>query len=1528
VLSRTAWLYDSSTMGGVTEMTEISDQSRGGAGQADAADGNSLTPERAARLLFGSPRVLVDFEAADEAEAQRAVEEFASLFANAPGVFKEAFEGARAGAETLSGDRLQGLAEIIQNADDTGASFVEFQIADGRLIAIHDGHPVTLSDVLSLATPWLSNKTGNVLATGRFGIGLMTLRALGDVLDVHSGPYHLRLGDPAISAIGPGGLPELPDPAATALCLPLRDGALSTGDLTGWLGRWDDSALLFLRNVRRVAVLGADGAAVRSLTLAWSEDDLAECTVAGAKVPVRRHRARAPDGRAWLVHSAEVPRPDGVARVRKASGDTVPLGLALPMQPGDRGVVYAGLPVAQTHVPIRVNAQFDPVTSRAGLAPTRWNSAMLPLLADLWVDVVCDLFSELPVVAWDVVPFPAEGSGDETQPVVGALETLLVGRARAELARTAAIVVDGTPRLLAELAVEDARLETVLAPAEVASLAGLTAALPARARDAGGRWRAVLDDWRAAGASLPPTVSVETALALLANPSRPPAAMISLTAAGLDAGLGAEQAGLPCVVTSAAQHVVPPTAESLLGLIVTTSPLAEKLGVGVRLADAHLAGSGDAQSVLAWLRDIGAVIDDTGDENVVRRLAAAGRAGNQLAEALTGDQLRSLRDAFEQLAPARRAVLGRDVGLAIIIEAFGYDSRGQVIWAHARPADVYMSRAIDREPDSFAVAADKTPGLLWAHRRYAEELRSSLGRAGGLGPQKFLRLLGAETAPRLVPHPSLYQRYPSSSREGLGIRTAGSPPQRDQALRAMGATYTLSDFDSPDLLLVAGSIAKERKAARRRERAGALLGALGRGWDRLEDQAEVVAAYDSYGWNSRGMVRASWLWAAGAIAWLDDTDGVAQAPLGLRLRTPGTLAVHGSDAPGYLRPEFDAANRRDVLAALGVTGEPSTRDLIGRLRSLRDALPVPASAATDAAVVYRALADRRAARVLVTGDLSEQGLRTAFSEGTGLVHTDLGWRTPAQVLGGPAVFRSRRAFVPQVPGADPLWTFLHVRRPSLDDCLQVIGQVARTRRPPEGEDAVVLLETMRLLGARIAAAKDLPRSVRRRLSALPTWTSQGWKTERPVYAVDDPALSDGLRAEIPVWEPGGDLSQFTGLLAPLRITPLAADAATLVSPDAASRDADATDLLESAVSLLQEDLARNDPRTAGVLTVGWDRLREFEVRTDPDLRVRVEGLAGRRAAEIDVATKADVTRGVLFLKDSSRLRQVDGGGRAIAGLFATPDRRQLAQAWLAACVAADEGRTAQHLELAEQQAAEERARTEKEMAERMAALAFEVGARHAGPARHRPARSAGPAPGEGSPARGPQQPPPPSPKPRVLVDPSTLNLISLGSGRPPKRAGSGSPSLPPPNRNAALPRNRTAAPGFTALDKETVGLELARLVLGADAGEIADLRAQHGVGADAVDSLDRFFELKVHLGDEPDTIHLEQSQILRALSTPDYFLIVVSQVEGAHARPKVRIIIDPVHQLTMTHTSSVTYAGVRSAEHSLVYELEQDATAD
>jgi signal transduction histidine kinase len=66
-------------------------------------------------------------------------------------------------------------------------------------------------------------------------------------------------------------------------------------------------------------------------------------------------------------------------------------------------------------------------------------------------------------------------------------------------------------------------------------------------------------------------------------------------------------------------------------------------------------------------------------------------------------------------------------------------------------------------------------------------------------------------------------------------------------------------------------------------------------------------------------------------------------------------------------------------------------------------------------------------------------------------------------------------------------------------------------------------------------------------------------------------------------------------------------------------------------------------------------------------------------------------------------------------------------------------------------------------------------------------------------------------------------------------------------------------------------MALVKRVLGGDQAEIADIRDQHNVGADAVDDLDDYFELKVHGEAIPDTVRLQDSQVQRALTTDGYF---------------------------------------------------------
>ncbi|MFE9976842.1 sacsin N-terminal ATP-binding-like domain-containing protein [Streptomyces hirsutus] len=125
-----------------------------------------------------------------------AVERFGRLFVELPGQMRYGLRRQRDNGGDLSTDPLQGLSEIVQNVDDLGANQVRIFVRDTELLVAHDGRPVRLTDVMALAMPSLTSKDDDPDATGRFGIGLMTLRRLSPVLEIFWGFYRVRIGTP------------------------------------------------------------------------------------------------------------------------------------------------------------------------------------------------------------------------------------------------------------------------------------------------------------------------------------------------------------------------------------------------------------------------------------------------------------------------------------------------------------------------------------------------------------------------------------------------------------------------------------------------------------------------------------------------------------------------------------------------------------------------------------------------------------------------------------------------------------------------------------------------------------------------------------------------------------------------------------------------------------------------------------------------------------------------------------------------------------------------------------------------------------------------------------------------------------------------------------------------------------------------------------------------------------------------------------------------------------------------------------
>ena len=582
------------------------------------------------------------------------------------------------------------------------------------------------------------------------------------------------------------------------------------------------------------------------------------CCLAAATQAQRCHGTgwKPPMGGRWIVYSEDAPTPAGVSRTRKATEETTPVAIALPQYPVPGGQIHAGLPVARTRLTLFANAQFDPLTSRRDFSDNEWNRSLVSLVSGLWSRAALDFSSRDPKAAWQAMPVPGTTEEPNASLFIGRLEDAVIASARERVAAQLSFSVPEHGELsLPQLVLKAKSLAKILTFTETASLAGLPATLPFQVRDQAGRWRQVLDDWRSAGANIPEPVSVERALNLLGDETRSPLSTIALVAAGLDAELGHLLLNLRCVIAMDGRQVVPPRRDSPEAVAASATSLAEQLGVVTLLHPAHLGDGDAARTVLKWLRESGSLLEDSDDRLVVRRLAAAGQAGRRVETPLTDQQVLAMRAAFERMDVAELQEFASHVGSAVSLQAFEHEAKGRRKRRKitvARPVDAYLPRTVDRETDSFAVAVEQSLRIPWLSGHYARILRSPSGREG-IGAQRFLRLLGAETAPRLRLHPQLVQRYHSDQRRGLGRWIFGGPFDRSQALGDLLATYTLQDCDCPTLAAVIQDISRLRgKRRARRRRAAALLTSLARGWERLlGDFTDVDAVTDYHGWRER-----------------------------------------------------------------------------------------------------------------------------------------------------------------------------------------------------------------------------------------------------------------------------------------------------------------------------------------------------------------------------------------------------------------------------------------------------------------------------------------------------------------------------------------------------------------------------------------------------------------------------------------------------------------------------------------------------
>jgi hypothetical protein len=1459
------------------------------------------------------------------------------------GFVEDAFEGASLTARNLNVEPEHGLTEVVQNADDLGATEVRLAMAKGRhggpaLLVAHDGGRVEAAHVLAMTVAFISTKRGDARATGKFGIGLKTLARLCSAFEVHCRPYSFHVADGLLSFAEPwAAIPGFYEPRRpdTLLVLELRP-AFSDVDFNRWFTHFRPDSLLFLRSVRAIQRRQPNGSRTEHrLEELLSEEVTLEFD--GDPRTAERTVLRDPaTGISFERYAIDEPIPEGKQRAGKATAALSPIAVAYA---SERLACrfFAGLPLGiPATPPFFVNAQFDTDASRTTLLQDEeWNGWLLSRLAKLAAAGAQHRFATEAPSGWTAVPLQEDFASGADEWLASQLAQF-VSVVQADVKRDVRIRTPDGEAPLTAVAFEDEGLVGLLADDDIARLAPDHLALGFALRDPDDRWRPVLLELEAGR-----RVTVADALGLVdcdGATTRPGEWYVRLIGAAVVAGLERQLSDHCLLLLSNGTRVSAADAKRQR-LLLTSGAVADdtlgyRLGLVRPLDPAY--SSAEADGIRTWLSHEVGLQPAPSPQDTLRALAA-GDHDDPLP--LSDDNLLALRDALRS-APDLATRLGPEIGMRVLVDGREW-RRGRSVDVSVRPAEAYLPSAMDTARSSWWRAAGHTAGLRWVHPRYAKDLRPGASRArprrpgpidleseraaraaaatSRAGARSLFADLGAETAPRLTPRPTDLTRYGEAA-SGLAREEMARAQQDALAERAGGVSGLMHDWLSPDLEAVVEDIAKD-KVRVGRERAGALIATLNRAWPRLyasRESADAVWAY--YSMNRVGKVPATWRAAVAEVPWMSNERGARRAPRDLAVRTPAFEAIFG-DAPRLFAHGLDERQvNQPAVRGLGFEAEPHASTLVERLEELReqelDGKPI---AAVEVERCYAALAascpdphQRNRRRV---DDLPISELRRRFGVGVrskraGLVRTEGRWVAPATtaVFIGQPIFHQHALFVPEV--AERLWTLLDMRRPTMADCFDVLRRVTELGAPDA--DRPALMDTYRYLRTAVAAAKTPPRGMRK----VPLWTSRGWLTDRPVYAVADAGLQASLGKHVPVWEPPVPLDELQPLLGPLGVTVLDETSFTAygMSSAALAHGRELQVRLRAAVPHLHDWLAIHDVELYKRLPVSWEALAAARVAVNSRLQVEVP-IPGR-ATGVMVDRRAHLSR-QLPLVFAFADREALGDGSVMGGLlgflFAAEERERhvLAHGWTQALKSADAAQEAQGLTLASTE-------PEPDSDDRRPPSKSDVERKTDG--RTTPSDSGG----NGVDAPEPE-PVITSRRLKRLGEIETHFVVVNDTGGEIEMPTGGGDGLKLVDPDPALPQGRPSdggTPGRNARsqlaswhdeDRETLGLELlARELHKAWGVELTDVRKQPNVGADAVDDDGRYYELKAHLGAVPDEINLTPSEFERARQQRDrYFLCLVGGLEEGFDAI-VKVVPDPLARLPWHPDDDIVISGISS----------------
>lgn len=85
-------------------------------------------------------------------------------------------------------DKSHFVYELLQNAEDAGASKIKFEQYADRLVVLHDGHPFSMENLQGLCDIGKSDKTDDLNQIGEFGVGFKSVFGICETVCLYSHP--------------------------------------------------------------------------------------------------------------------------------------------------------------------------------------------------------------------------------------------------------------------------------------------------------------------------------------------------------------------------------------------------------------------------------------------------------------------------------------------------------------------------------------------------------------------------------------------------------------------------------------------------------------------------------------------------------------------------------------------------------------------------------------------------------------------------------------------------------------------------------------------------------------------------------------------------------------------------------------------------------------------------------------------------------------------------------------------------------------------------------------------------------------------------------------------------------------------------------------------------------------------------------------------------------------------------------------------------------------------------------------------